>query len=91
MEEGELLHTKKEGRQSRRGEGERSQSKLKNDEHRKREVCLLTRLIKINDWTHYHSRNTLQWERASDIGRDERTAKGEDDKRGRDRRVAERK
>lgn len=63
----------------------------KNDEHRKREVCPLTCLIKINDCTHYHSRNTLQKERKSDRGRDERTAKGEDDKRGGERRVTERR
>lgn len=45
-------------------EGGRSKSKLKkNDEHRKKEVCSLTCLIKINDWTHYHSRNTLQKDR----------------------------
>lgn len=42
----------------------------KNDEHRKKEVCPLTCLIKINDWTHYHSRNTLQKERKSDRGRE---------------------
>ncbi len=85
-----FLHTKKKVSSKRGKEGGRSKSELKNDEYRKREVCLLTCLIKINDWTHYHSRNTLQKERKSDRGRDERTGKGEDDKRG-DRRVTERK
>lgn len=89
MNRGFFLHTKKKVSSKKGKEGGRSKSKLKNDEHRKREVCPLTCLIKINDWTHYHSRNTLQKE--SDRGKVERTAKGEGDKRGELRRVTERK
>lgn len=55
-----------------------SKRKLKNDECGKRKVCLLACLIKINDWTHYHSRDTLQKERKSEREGDERTAKGKE-------------
>lgn len=71
-------------------EGGRSMRRIKNDEHRKREVCPLMCLIKImigltiTAGTHCRRKERV-------TAGDERTAKGEDDKRGGDRRVTERK